>query len=204
MNTQDTTQWCDYARGLMKLSSAERMQAELASSERVRRTVRHFQRVAELARSDTALAIPEYAVRVAKAAGSLRRHDSERLARRPFSVLFDSLRDAVVATGIRDLQPFRHQTVFRSDDYIVDVRVEQETNPNGQVVVGQLLRHQEKAQPVPRIPVLVLSGGRVVGRDLTSRFGEFQAAGLPDEPLELCLLIGDESCIDIPLGDSIC
>lgn len=203
MNTQDTTQWCDYARGLRELSGGERVQAELASSERARRAVRHFERVAELARRDTALAIPEYAVRVAKAAGSLRRRDIRRPVGRSFTVLFDSLRDAVFATGTRDLQPSRHQRVFRSDDYVVDVRVEQETNPNGQVVIGQLLRHRE-AQPVPRVPVLVLSGGRVVGRDLTSRFGEFQAAGLPDEPLALCLLIGDESCIDIPLGDSVC
>ncbi len=202
MNTPDPTQWCDYARGLVEPRTAERMRAELLRSERARRAVRCFGRVAELARSDGALTIHEYAIRVAKAAGSLRRRDAERLERQPFKVLFDSFRDAVAATGTRDLQPTHQQIVFRSGEYVVDVRLEQETNPYGQVVVGQLLQHRGEARPVAQVPVLVLSDGRVVGRDLTSRFGEFQAAGLPAEPLKLCLLIGQEACIEVPLGDS--
>ena len=204
MNTPDTTQWCDYARGLVEPRAAERMRAELARSESARRAMRCFGRLAQLARHDKALQIPEHALRVAKAAGSLRRHDAERLTRQPFTVLFDNLCDAMVGAGTRDLQPSFQQTVFRSSDYTVEVRLEQGTNPRGQVVVGQLLQHQGEARPVAQVPVLVLSDGHVVGRDLTSRFGEFQAAGLPAEPLKLCLLVGQESCIDVPLGNSNC
>ncbi len=80
------------------------------------------------------------------------------------------------------------------------MRLEQETNPHSQVVVGQLLRHGPEPRPVPEVPVLMLSERRVVGRSLTTRFGEFQADGLPPGPLDLCLLVGPEECIDVPLG----
>lgn len=199
MAAYDMTHWCDLARGVVAPAAARRIKAHLARSERARRQLGRFQRVAAVARTDAGLAIPEHALRVAKAAGSLRRPATLR-CRRPFRVLFDSLLNTVPTVGTREICSSHQQLVFRADDYTVEVRVERETNPYSQVVVGQLLRHREETQPVPQVPVLVLSDGRVVGRDLTSRFGEFQAAGLPPEPLELCLLVGHETCIDIPLG----
>lgn len=199
MTTHDMTQWCDFTRGVLAPQVAESMRANLARSDRARHLVRRFERVAELARKDNAVSPPDYAVRIAKAAASVG-GAAHRLARRPFTVLYDSFLQPLPATGTRSHHPSHQQVVYRAQDYTVEVRLERETKPHSQIVVGQLLRHLDEVQPVAQVPVLVLSDGRVVGRDLTSRFGEFQAAGLPPEPLQLCLLIGEEACIDVPLG----
>ena len=202
--TFDLTDWCDYARGVADPETAPAMREVLARSASARRSVELFRRVGAVARSDQANEIPSYALRVVKAAASLqsssRSEASTALRFLPFKVTFDSLLQAVPA-GTRDLSSSHQRIVsFQAADFSVHVRLEHETNPHAQVVVGQLLRHAPEPRPVPEVPVLVRSGGRVVGRSLTSRFGEFQADGLPPDPLELCLLVGDEDCIDIPLG----
>jgi hypothetical protein len=200
MTTYNMTEGCDFARGVAEPRVAESMQLQLGRPGRSSDNVRRFARVVELAERDSRLSLPDYAVRVAKAAGSLRLHSTSRhTARRPFTVLFDSFLEAA-CVGTRALDSSHQQIVYRSDDYTVELRLEQETNPHRQVVVGQVLHHQGDVQPVSRVPVLVLSGGRVVGRDLTSCFGEFQAADLPPEALELCLLVNEEVRIDLPLG----
>lgn len=199
MTTYDMTQWCDFSRGVLAPQLAESMRSKLARSDRAQHMVRRFERVAALAQQDSTLGPPDYAVRIAKAAASVE-HAARRLARRPFTVLYDSFLQPVPAAGTRNLHPSHQQVVYRAQEYTVEVCLEKETNPHSQIVVGQVLRHLEEVRPVPQMPVLLLSDGRIVGRDLTSRFGEFQAAGLPPEPLQLCLLIGEETCIDVPLG----
>jgi hypothetical protein len=204
--TFDLTDWCDYARGLAAPDAVQAMDELLERSAGARKTVELFRRVSAVAQSDQANEVPSYALRVAKAAAALRSHAPRRsgassaLNFLPFSVTYDSLLQAAPA-GTRDLSS-SHQRIasFEARDFVVHVRLEQETNPHSQVVVGQLLRHDPEPRPVPEIPVLVLSDKRVVGRSLTSRFGEFQADGLPPDPLDLCLLVGPEDCIDIPLG----
>ena len=156
MTTYDMTQWRDFTRGVAGSGGAEPMRAHLANaSRREQGVVRRFERVVAVARKDAALAIPEHALRVAKAAGSLRRPASARLVRTPVTVLFDSFLQAVPAMGTRALQPSHQQIVYQAEGYTVEVRLEQETNPHRQVVVGQILCHQGEARPVSQIPVLV-------------------------------------------------
>ena len=83
------------------------------------------------------------------------------------------------------------------------MRLEREAEPAGTVVLGQLLRHGEEVGPASEVPVLMLSRerreNRIVGRATTGEFGEFQAEGLPGEPMDLCLLVGSEQCLQLPL-----
>jgi len=200
----DVTEWCDFVRGLVDSGRARAMSETLASApRRTRRRVEALRRVAAVGRADAELEIPEHALRGAKAIGGLRRPESADGARGgllkylPFTVAFDSLRQPA-AVGTRDLQASDRQMIFDAESYRVDVRMEHETSPPSTVLVGELLRG---ARPVPRVPVMVLAGDRVVGRSLTGKFGEFQAEGLPADPLRLCLLLDDEQCIDLPLGE---
>lgn len=207
--TFDVSHWCDYARGVVDPGAVPLMDAALAGSEAARKTVERFERVSSLGRADRENEIPDYAVRLVKAVGGLGRRSSRRetasagppalLRFLSCDVTFDSLRTA--QAGIRGLSASDQRiTSYRAREFSVHVKIEQETSPHGQVVVGQLLRHGPEPRPAPGVPVLVMSRGRAVGRALTSRFGEFQAENLPPDSLELCLLVGPEECIDIPLG----
>ncbi len=204
----DLADWCDLARDVAEPAAARALEDELQHNASGRRSVELLQRVFRVAQSDAAAAPPAHAIRVAKAIAGLRRPspphaEAPALLRfLPFSVTFDSLLETAQA-GLRDLSSAHQRFVsLRAERFTVHVRVEQETDPHSQVVVGQLLDRGAEPRPVSEIPVLVLARGRVVGRSLTSRFGEFQSAGLPPEPLELCLLVDPEECIDVPLGTS--
>lgn len=206
-STLEVSHWCDYARGVLDPGARARMEKVLAASAGARRSVELFERVFSLAERDREHEVPDFAVRVAKAAAGLVRPSSrtEAPARAssvlrflPWRVTFDS-REAAHA-GTRDLAADHRITSFSARDFSVHVKIEHETSPHSQVVVGQLLHHGPEPRPAPNVPVLMLSRGRVVGRSLTSRFGEFQAESLPPDPLDLCLLVGAEECIDIPLG----
>lgn len=203
----DISELCDFARGIGNAETERRVERHLERSPRTRRRVEMLRRVADVAGRDRELEIPPHALRMVRAIGSLRRPETtaaasplDRVLRRLMpEVVFDSLL-APAAAGSRDIQSHERQILFRADDYTVDVRLEHEADPPSTVVIGQLLRRVGELHPVAKVPVLVLSDGRIVGRSLTSRFGEFQAEGLPLEPLNLCLLVENEECIEIPLG----
>ncbi len=201
MTRFEITRWCDFVRGLAEPEHAEQMRRTLARP-RPPGAAAAMQRVAELARADRELDIPEYAVRGAKAiAGLQRRSPATDAAATPsiwrclsFEVVFDSLLHPAMA-GTRELQTWDRQIVYRSSDYTVDVRVEYETDST--VLVGEILR---KSRPLPEVPVLVAAGERIIARSLSGEFGEFQAEDLPRDSLNLSLLVGSGERIDLPLG----
>jgi hypothetical protein len=91
------------------------------------------------------------------------------------------------------------QMIFESEGYTVEVRIEREADPATTALVGELLAQGEAPEPAPRIPVLIKAGDRIVAQATTGRFGEFQAEGLPAEPLSLALMVGERECIQLPL-----
>lgn len=202
--TFDLSQWCDFARGVIDPETAARMEEQLATgSDSARRTATALRRVAAVGREDHRNRVPEHALRLAKAIGSLRRHAGgdrpSLLHRLPFRLAFDSWREPAPA-GTRDLQTLHRQMVFEAGELSVEVRLERELDPPGTVVVGQVLRRTDGGvEPLPRMPVVVLADERVAGRALSGRFGEFQAEGLPREPLRLCLLTAADRCLELPL-----
>ena len=222
MNDFNLTDYCDLARGVAAPDAEREMREALAADADAARAVELFSRVAAVAEHDRHLAIPDYALRVAKAIGSLRRHDDATshqgswLRRLAATVTFDSWLQPASA-GTRDMQASHRQILFSADRFTVDLRLENEAalrrNVSGDlvgastVVVGQILERdpagadrEATVTPAVDVPVLVLAEGRVVEHCRTSRFGEFQAAGLPQRGLSLCFLVGKEECLDIPLG----
>jgi len=202
----DITQWCDFVRGVTDPATEQAMRDHLESgASQARRQVELLRRVASVGRHDLALAIPDYAVRGAKAIGSLRRQHqvptlTDAILRYlPFSITFDSQHQPA-PVGTRDIQSANRQLIFKAEDFTVDVQLEHESDPPTTVVVGQLLRCRGTTRPVPEVPVFVVSGDRIVGRSLTGRFGEFQAEGLPRDALDLCLVVAETKCLKLPLG----
>jgi hypothetical protein len=198
------TQWSDFVRDLAPADTVEKMQNALEGQRQNLRTVELLRQVAEVGRLDHELEIPHYALRGAKAIGSLHRPEQaggevQNLLRYlPFEIIFDSLLQPA-AMGTRNLHASDRQFVFEAADYTVEVRIEQEADPISAVLVGELLRNHQGLEPVPHVPVLVTSGSRIVARSNTGRFGEFQAEGLPTEHLSLALMVGEHECIQLPL-----
>ncbi len=207
-NKFDITQWGDFVRGVADPEAEETMREQLASDPGASRgAVEALRQVAAVGRWDAEHPVPDHAVRIAKAIGSLRRRGApepsvERvsiLRRLPFAVAFDSLLQPAVA-GTRDLQTLHRQLVFEAEGYSVDVRMEHELEPPSAVVVGQVLSREDEARPVEGMPVLLVSDQQVVGRTVTGTYGEFQAEGLPRDPLSLYLLAGSEECLELPVA----
>ncbi len=204
MTDPDITVWCDFVRGVLDPETEARMRQRLAS--RSLTLPPALGRVAAVGRWDAENPVPDAAVRIAKAAGSLRRRGSAAaeprsssiLKRLPFKVVADSLHQTAGA-GARDLHSSYRHIVFEAEGYSVDVRLEHEREPAGTVVLGQLMRHGGEVRPVKEVPVLLVTDDKIVGRGLTGEFGEFHAEGLPDEPMDLCILVGAERCLELPL-----
>jgi hypothetical protein len=205
MTDPDITVWCDFVRGILDPETEARMQELFVS--RSRSPAAALRRVAAVGRWDAEHPVPDAAVRVAKAAGSLQRRGSTEAARPlaasilkrlPFKVVADSLHQAAGA-GARDVQSYYRHIVFEAEGYSVDVRLEHEREPAGTVVLGQLMRHGGEVGPVNEVPILLVARDKIVGRGLTGEFGEFHAEGLPIEPMDLCLLVGSEQCLELPL-----
>lgn len=215
-NSFGMAQWSDFVRGLVDPDTEERMRRVLVSSHEARESVAALELVVQLAAAEKASTPPEWAVRCAKALGILnRRHGDEvnstwvnsirkRIA---MSLTFDSLTSPALA-GTRDAQGDDRQLVFEVDDYRVDLRLEPETDFQHSVLVGQVVRLSGGVSPVAEVPVLALRRDRSGPRDQvvvsthTSRFGEFQAMGLPACQLDLLLRLDDDKYLELALPAS--
>lgn len=201
----DIGQWCDYVRGLLDANTEAQMRMHLESSTKDRLQTMALQRVADLAEFDRTQAPPAWAVRSVKALGSLSRGEETArpslLQRLVMSLSFDSLASPALV-GTRDAQAHDRQMVFTAGSYRVDLRIEPEADFQSAVLVGQLMKTDGELVPLVDIPVLARKAGRVVGHAKSGPFGEFQAAGLPASGVDLCLLLEDDVCLEIELGNN--
>lgn len=209
MTRFDMTQWADFLRGTLSADQQQQMDAHLenGASKASLREIAALRRVMQLAETDRQLEIPEHAVRCAKALGSLRRPQAETvgaeatgalagLKKIVMSLTFDSFTTAEV--GVRDIRSADRQLIFESDGLVVDLRIE--PGSGGSNVVGQLIRETPDMEPLADVPMLAVGGEKILTRATTSEFGEFQAEGLPSSATNLLFLVGDEKCLEIPLG----
>jgi hypothetical protein len=214
MTTFDVTDWCDFVRGVAAPETERDMRERLAAGDAgARGTVDFLARVMAVARIDQETQVPEHAVRSAQAIAAVTRAAATKDCSPPAvegsgeatlwhflpaAIAFDSFLEPAV--GTRDLFPAFRQLSFQAEGFTVDVRLEADAGPRGTaVVVGQVLATGAEVRPVVRVPVLFTAGGKIVGRSVTSRFGEFQAEELPRERLELYVLVGPETCVAVPL-----
>lgn len=204
----DITQWCDYVRGLVEPEIAETMQQSHTSGTKdVQRTVEALAQLEEVGRHDAVLEVPAFALRGAKAIGSLQRtrqapKKTPGLLRfLPFEISFDSFLQPAMS-GTRKLHSIDRQLIFKAEKYQVDIRLEEESDLPNTVMVGAILEHDNgEDRPLSQIPVWIKSGSQIVGRAMTGEFGEFQAEGLPVSPLTLCLLVEDDACVELPVSE---
>lgn len=205
MRRHDITDYADFVRGIATPEVEENIRRELASSTRSRRRIELLRRVAEVGRRDHDHPVPDSAVRIARAIGSLRppAGATSSFRRLSFQILFDNLAQPALA-GTRSGATEARHVVVEADEFTVDARFEpSRRTPSGRrrgsYVTAQILRRDD-GQPIPDTPVLVFSGDSAIDSGSTNPTGDFQAGDLPDGPLSLCLLVREEACIELPLS----
>lgn len=208
MSKYEVTIWSDYVKGMLDPATRHELNAylELPGSAAARRTVKAFEGLLAFAVRDAAVEPPASAMRSVKALGSMLRPTRESwLHKLQAMMVFDSAMAPLVA-GVRDLGHIDRQLIFRSNDYYIDLRLEQEAPngaPNGAwVVVGQLLLEKDGVSPVAGIPVIAANDERFLSRSTTGKLGEFQAEGLPSADLRLLFLVDDELCLEVPVSNA--
>lgn len=205
MSPFDISKWTDYARDLVEPETRTQMEAQLESDAEARRTVAALKRVAEVARKDREQQVPEGVLRSVYALSSQPRAERESamesesffegLRRVVMSLTFDSAMTPAMA-GVRDAQSQHRQLFFELDDVAVELR--HEPHERGDVVVGQLMRLGEEAQPLAGIQVLARSGERVLARLVTGPHGEFQLDQLPAHDVSFSFLL-ESLRLEVPL-----
>lgn len=208
MSKFDVADLCDLVRDVADAETSRVLRDDLeAAPESTRAFAAMLARVAEVGRIDHGLQVPESAVRIAKAAGSLRRPAAEAetsklgiLRYLPFEVLFDSLLEPSVS-GTRNLHANDRQLKIEAAGFLVDLRLEQDADPGNTVVVGQVMRTDGSMGmgPAPDVPVLVVEDGMIVSRATTGSFGEFHTEGVLTDSMSLCFLVKQGECVELPL-----
>jgi hypothetical protein len=182
----EITEWLDFARGLVGEAKQKAMTEHLGRRcETCHATVSLLARLVAAAQADAQYEVPESAVHMARAIYALQRPERvEVLPRLLARLVFDSFREPAQA-GVRGQQRIARQAMYEAGEYCVDLRMEREHGTAAVALVGQIVNRAVPNQKVEDVPILLMTGKRIVRRVRSNRFGEFQMEYEPGPPLTL-------------------
>jgi hypothetical protein len=201
MNHYGSSQWVDFARGLVSEQDQVLMRSHLSGGcPDCRQVSELFFKLANVCRNMTVNEVPESVVRCAHGIFPARRPERPRRAIRiPIDLVYDSLL-APAPAGLRATWQVGWQALYRAGDCSVDLRIEPELHSGRAAVIGQVSNHSAPETQMENIPVYLKSGKLVVGETLSNRFGEFQMEYEQQPRLQLCIYLdGGARCIQVPL-----
>jgi hypothetical protein len=200
----DITRWIDYLRGLVNVQEHSEMTRHLSECSSCRTTHDLFARVAVRMQSDLHYEIPEYVIRKARAIFPANAPAKRTLLQRlTGSLVFDSLQQPALA-GARSGTPGMRHALYEAGEYSVDIRMEEERGSTRVNMVGQLALREHTTDSLDRIPVMLMSGRKVVAEVVSNEFGEFQLSYEPDPHLKLHVPIrARKQCIELHLGSMV-
>lgn len=190
MNHFNIEDWTDYVREVANPELRELMDAHRATGcGRCEKRIEALARLNLAARNEKTIEVPDHLVRSALALfASQSSHVGERRASVLARLIFDSFMQPLAA-GVRSEQRLSRQVLYQADGYSLDLRIEQERDSSQLLVVGQVFDRSKPKTPMAHVPVLLLSGPRLLLRVDSNDFGEFQLQYEPTTPLSLHLPI---------------
>jgi hypothetical protein len=193
-------QWADFTRGLVHGAELAAMQGHLGSGCVKCRELSEF--TTKLGATCSSLAndaVPESAIRLARAIFPVRPHDRPKRGNRlPIELIFDSFL-APSPVGLRATWQVGWQGLYRAGDCSVDLRIEPELKSARAAVIGQITNHVLPELEMGNLPVCLRAGTQVVAETLSNRFGEFQMEYDQQAQLKLCIDLQDAKSIQVPL-----
>jgi hypothetical protein len=128
----------------------------------------------------------------------------ERSGSRILRHVFDSF-DFGALSGIRGSGLAPRQLVYKADNVVIDLRIEQKSNSDRMALSGQVIDTQLGARLLKGIPILLLNNGEVTLETNTNQCGEFNFQLTPPDNLALLLTMKDVDVLLLlpePLGGS--
>src|SRR4051812_30555785 len=193
-------QWVDFTRGVVPGEDAAPMLAHLETGcAECRRLSDFTSQLFKNCAAMTAVAVPENALRLARAIFPIRRHDRPKRGNRlPIEMIFDSFL-VPSHVGVRSTWQVGWQGLFRAGDCSVDLRIEPELKTSRAALIGQIANHVLPAVEMGNLPVTLRSGKVVVAETTSNRFGEFQMEFDQRAKLKLRICLPDATSIEVPL-----
>src|SRR2546427_6081354 len=183
MNHFDISKWADFVRGLIEESAQVAMKRHLASGcRKCRRITDLLHNVEAATRSDSQVHVPKYAVRCARVFFLLQQPEKVQiLTRIPTQLLYDSFREPLPA-GLRTRQRLSRQYLYQAGDYSLDLRLENERGSSRVALVGQIQNLKQAGKRLGGgVPVLLVSGKKILARAVSNSLGEFQMEYAPQK-----------------------
>jgi hypothetical protein len=119
------------------------------------------------------------------------------------SLVFDSLQEPALA-GARSSAPSVRHALYEAGDYSVDIRLEEERGSTRMNMVGQLALRSHTKDSFDGIPIMLMSGRKVVAEAVSNEFGEFQLSYEPSSRLKLHVPIHNRrEFIELQLGSFV-
>jgi|SRR5205807_1706439 len=177
----DISKWADFVRGLIEESAQVAMKRHLASGcRKCRRITDLLHKVEAATRSDSQIHVPEYAVRCARVFFLLQQPEKVQiLPSIPTQLVYDSFREPLPA-GLRTQQRLSRQTLYQACDYSLDLRLENERGSSRVALVGQIQNLKQAGKRLRGgVPVLLVSGKKILAHVVSNSLGEFQIEYAP-------------------------
>src|SRR2546427_12207625 len=179
----ELAEWTDFVRGLIEKSARLPLEHHLASGcRKCRHTADLLRKLVIAAHSDSQVQVPDYALRCARAIFLLQQPEKVQiLARIPARLLYDSFREPLPA-GLRTQQRLSRQALYQAGDYSLDLRLENERGTSRVALVGQIQNRKQAGKRLGGgVPVLLVSGKKILAHAVSNSLGEFQMEYAPQK-----------------------
>ena len=204
MSHYDITRWIDYLRGLVDVQEHSEMTRHLSECCSCQATHNLFARVAVRMQADLLYEIPEQVIRNARAIFPANAPAKRTLLQKlTGSLVFDSFQQPALA-GARSGTPGMRHALYEAGDYSVDIRLEEERGSTRVNMVGQLALRSQATDSFDGVPIMLLSGRKLVAEAISNQFGEFQLSYEPNPRLKLHVPIQKrKERIELQLGSLV-
>src|SRR5437899_9280506 len=179
----ELAEWTDFVRGLVEKSARLPLEHHLASGcRKCRHTADLLRKLVTAARNHSQVQVPDYALRCARAIFFLQQPEKVQiLPRIPARLLYDSFREPLPA-GLRTQQRLSRQYLYQAGDYSLDLRLENERGTSRVALVGQIQNLKQAGKRLRGgVPVLLVSGKKILARAVSNSLGEFQMEYAPQK-----------------------
>ncbi len=115
------------------------------------------------------------------------------------TLTYDSTADLQPA-GARANRAASRQMLYEAGDFCLDLRFDRERDSLHVMLVGQVANQKDPQFRVEKLPVLILSGQKVITQTASNEFGEFSLEYIPRPNLRLCVPVTDAGVrLEVPL-----
>lgn len=206
MQHYEIGEWVDFARNLLSEKERSEMERHLTSGcTECSATLEFLRQVASAAAAESACEavtrkLAASARQVFKGSGA-RSMDRvvEALQLLVANLTYDSASD-LLPQGARAHRAATRQMVFQAGDFCLDLHIDRELDSSRITLLGQLANPKDPRIQLSKLPVLILSGDKILTQTASNQFGEFALEYVPRQNLRLCVPIDDLGVrVEIPL-----